>query len=567
MRTLAATGYSPDSKRFAYDAPWDADKVYGCVCDAPYASFNCAQRDCPNGDDPLTAGQVNEVQVFKCMASGGVFSLSLEGRSSADILAPDKEAAVKAALEAAPGVGAVTVKFSVVGGTVCQTATTNVVSVEFTSRFGPAPPLLANAAGLAGAITVSADGSTALRDNQNRAYVSIKGTKEADACSNRGICDVFTATCTCMNTNNDFYLSSDGYGREGTRGDCGHAATTVRTCPGEVECANQGLCNAATHRCACQQHWTGADCSLRVCPAGRSWFSYPSAVDRGHDELVPCSGAGACDATTGLCACGDQYYGAACEYLACPGGMADKCKGHGACVSQAQLALRADRNGDATDLVYGTDANSADTWDRDRVFGCDCDAGWAGYDCSLRTCPRGDDPGTRGQRNEVQLLECLADSGSFRLAFRQRTTAPLAHAATAAQVEAALDALPTLTDVAVSFSSGASACVASGGNANTITVAFLTEHADVPSLVAVVSSLVDSTFGAAAGSGTVSVFADGALGASGARSVRGTTEDEECSNRGLCDRLTGVCACFPGYASSNGLGEQGNQGDCGYSQA
>ena len=59
----------------------------------------------------------------------------------------------------------------------------------------------------------------------------------------------------------------------------------------------------------------------------------------------------------------------------------------------AELALAATAHGDATSYTYGLDANKASTWDADRLFGCLCDDGYQGYDCSQRTCPRGDDPG------------------------------------------------------------------------------------------------------------------------------------------------------------------------------
>ena len=58
--------------------------------------------------------------------------------------------------------------------------------------------------------------------------------------------------------------------------------------------------------------------------------------------------------------------------------------------------------------------------------------------------------------------------------------------------------------------------------------------------------------------------------ASGAQftSVIGTKENALCSNRGLCDRSTGVCSCFDTfgdiYASSNGYGAAGTRGDCGW---
>ena len=45
---------------------------------------------------------------------------------------------------------------------------------------------------------------------------------------------------------------------------------------------------------------------------------------------------------------------------------------------------------------------------------------------------------------------------------------------------------------------------------------------------------------------------------------QGTREWEECSGRGLCDRGTGVCTCFPGYGSSDGQGGPGPYEDCGH---
>ena len=80
--------------------------------------------------------------------------------------------------------------------------------------------------------------------------------------------------------------------------------------------------------------------------------------------------------------------------------------------------------------------------------------------CRDRTCPYGDDPVTltvegstsdppEAQANERQLLACKATEGTFTLSFRQQTTGPLGVNVTATELEAALEALTTITDVRV----------------------------------------------------------------------------------------------------------------------
>ena len=58
--------------------------------------------------------------------------------------------------------------------------------------------------------------------------------------------------------------------------------------------------------------------------------------------------------------------------------------------------------------------------------------------------------------------------------------------------------------------------------------------------------------------------------------VKGTKEDLECAQMGVCNRDTGHCYCMPGLASSSAevetradgvegkLGRSGERGDCGH---
>ncbi len=77
-----------------------------------------------------------------------------------------------------------------------------------------------------------------------------------------------------------------------------------------------------------------------------------------------------------------------------------------------------------------------------------CDSGFAGYDCSKRECPTGDDPNTSGLP-EVQLLQCTGSSGSLILTFRGQTTIPISWNALQSDVEGALEALETVGNVDV----------------------------------------------------------------------------------------------------------------------
>lgn len=112
---------------------------------------------------------------------------------------------------------------------------------------------------------------------------------------------------------------------------------------------------------------------------------FPQMQDSDLQELqnsahyyMECSNKGKCDRTTGECQCYDGYDGVACQRASCPG-YPNSCSGHGTCKTIEQLA-------------HSDNGNVYKLWDRKTTMGCECDAGYAGADCSQRQCKSGVDP-------------------------------------------------------------------------------------------------------------------------------------------------------------------------------
>ncbi len=248
-----------------------------------------------------------------------------------------------------------------------------------------------------------------------------RGTRESSPCSNRGTCDTKSGVCQCFTG----YITGDGNTNAGLRGDCGFAEDPIATCPlvNGVECGGHGVCSGyPAYKCSCHAGYMGGDCSLRTCPKGLSWFGLPTAADTAHNTYEECSNKGMCDRESGLCQCQTMFTGEACERSECgashgaffpehpcvPHACATQllrcamisflsrcaavcpgetpCSGHGLCTTMAALATMKHTNGDLDPTTYGSIPNKKETWDFNRMYGCYCDATWAGYDCSKRTC-------------------------------------------------------------------------------------------------------------------------------------------------------------------------------------
>jgi EGF-like domain len=213
-------------------------------------------------------------------------------------------------------------------------------------------------------------------------------------------------------------------------------------------CTGHGDCDHF-NRCKCFAGWDGGDCSERKCATGIAWSDEATGVDVAH-ALTECSNRGTCDRAKGLCQCMPGFTGAACDRMSCPND--NYCSGHGSCHSMQEYA---EHYRDSSARAYTYDSQ----WDSKAIHTCVCDSGYAGYDCSLRECPRGDDPQTTGQVNEVQLIRCHASGGTWALVYEDEMSLTLGVNADATAVKAALEAIPSIYDVNVVFSApGTPAC-------------------------------------------------------------------------------------------------------------
>jgi hypothetical protein len=111
-------------------------------------------------------------------------------------------------------------------------------------------------------------------------------------------------------------------------------------------------------------------------------------------------------------------------------------------------------------------------WDFDQIQGCLCDEGYSGPDCSLWTCPTGDDPltgtndavaaGAAYQFNELQNITCNATGGSFTVTFRRHTSEPILYDDDVKQITAKIGAMPSIGGVSVVMQYwGGQACTSS----------------------------------------------------------------------------------------------------------
>ncbi|EQC30579.1 hypothetical protein SDRG_11637 [Saprolegnia diclina VS20] len=300
-------------------------------------------------------------------------------------------------------------------------------------------------------------------------------------------------------------------------------------------CSGHGTCGAA-NKCTCFANFMGADCSRRACPKGIAWSDKALAANTAH-SMMECSNRGTCDYIKGVCTCADGFAGDACQRSVC----LNSCSGHGMCQSTAMMALAHGRD-------TGTGSGPAYTnWEANSMMACFCDYGYQGPDCSLRMCPKNDDPLTTGQTYRSVVLtvagagSALAGTVTFTFNGRSVTMPANGNANSNAICAAAISSLSTV---------GSATCVqgaidgTTGGASYTIT---FTSWPLTP---------VENNVFTHDGNPALSQFSCNVLGVTSSNTpscslVDGNTanlvEYAFCSNRGICDFATGLCTCFMDY--------------------
>ncbi|KAG7388491.1 hypothetical protein PHYPSEUDO_012277 [Phytophthora pseudosyringae] len=369
-------------------------------------------------------------------------------------------------------------------------------------------------------------------------------------------------------------------------------SVVLGACPNK--CSGHGKCGL-NDVCDCMQNWIGGDCSGRLCPFTRAWHDTAQRDDDAH-YFAECGNRGTCDRTTGECGCDAGFVGSGCRRMQC----SNDCSGHGTCEFIEELA------GDSFHKrIGGVASRKYSLWDREKIMGCVCDAGYEGHDCSLRTCSKGDDPLTPNQYDMVQAIILDKPGGFGYLTYHDPygnayTTEKITFGGsgvtftasdddtTCANIQNALRRLPNnvLNTVSVEVATRFYAFTRTDptdstglGKLNKIVNDDAALYAGTGAIIKVIcevaftsepgttgyQNMLDCSVaahddpghhpisaGVASGTCAVKEVYPIVLGTSGmlaedVGAYRPLTELAECSGRGTCDYSTGTCECFAGH--------------------
>lgn len=626
VKTLKYNGIT-DTAVYTYDDVWDHSMMYGCACDLGYEGYDCSLRQCPYGDDPLTGTvkdlkgvQFDENQQVTCKATGGSFTLSFRKQTTEPINFNDPVDVVTAKFNALDSTGGASLSFAGITSVAC-TSLGNIITISFPQDFGDVPLVVPDG-------TYLTHASFPIELPQLDAKESRKGSKENAYCSNRGICDPSSGICTCAKDFGTSDGKGKIGTAEFNRGDCGYASKSITSCPGEVSCSGHGLCQGPpTYNCVCSNGWQGGDCSERSCLLKKSWFDEPIANGEAH-QPAECSGMGICDRSKGECQCLAGFEGANCQLMTCPGtppcsshgacmsmnALARLTEYNGDATEFTYGNVPRKRETWDFDLIQGClcapGYGGFDCSKKLCPVGDDPKKPSGKFEVQTLQCKG--DKGAFSLKFRQSLtpalsfivsaaklkaaLEALTSIGTVDVKYthaRKLSTVTCSTCASELDVAAQLitvssdmtstiligdtitvgycvSAAETMTVTHITpthitvmpghkcldFKRGKHAVTVTSRNDRACTsdgvghvlITFKSEFGNLPDMT-VIPDGVESIILETDGTGL---------------SVQGTKQTQECSGRGLCNYAVGVCKCFKGYGSSDGNGNEGERGDCGF---
>lgn len=227
----------------------------GCKCDPWYEGHDCSLRVCPKGDDPLTEGQTEMVQAIVMTSSAATTPVV----GYITYFDPYGSAFVTPAINFDPAADA-----------------TTCAAIQLALNRLPNNALN----------TATVTAATSVYVFNRDSPTATTGTVVAPAADS-------TTTVMCL--------------------------VTFKSEPGSTGLQNMLECNVMPHNTVGMLPLaagnTGATCVITEAHPSSTVTVNTAGVSRPLSELLPCSGRGACDPTTGTCKCFSGHMGLACQKM------------------------------------------------------------------------------------------------------------------------------------------------------------------------------------------------------------------------------------------------------------
>lgn len=238
-------------------------------------------------------------------------------------------------------------------------------------------------------------------------------------------------------------------------------------------------------------------------------------------------------------------------------------------------------SGDSEPIIYGSKHHDPETWDAHMRYTCVPDnlgyvytpspsptstsslssyhyiSPYVSHNLSQLSCPYGYDIRATDYEisYEMQSISCSASDGTFQLEFNGFTSEIISYNSTLQDLKDILQNIGSIGEIIVYSSYGNDTIICSSTNTPIkVNILFQTELGNLPMI-----KLVQNRFNTLKLNGLTS-----SVKFEIAQVRKGSGLFLECSGHGDCDRNLGLCKCWNDWGSSDGKGNQGTRGDCGY---